>query len=119
MQQFVRQATRCQYLLDLVISDIKGVKVKVLPRIADHAVVMIKINAQVPKAEVKERSVWRYKPANWDDLRRKLAEKCWDEPATCAVDEAACKFTDEVLEAAFLCIPKGKLREKRSQLVPI
>ena len=36
LQQLVREPTRNEYLLDLVISDIPGVNVSVLPRIADH-----------------------------------------------------------------------------------
>ena len=39
MQQLVREATREQYLLDLVLSDVEACKCKVLPRIADHCLI--------------------------------------------------------------------------------
>ena len=56
MQQLVRGATRNQYLLDLVISDVEGLRCEVLSKIADHALVLARMNLPVP--DRKFTNVW-------------------------------------------------------------
>ena len=51
MQQMVREATREQYLLDLVLTDVDGLRVQVLPKIADHSVVQAQATLVVPTTE--------------------------------------------------------------------
>ena len=55
MSQLVREPTRNEYLLDLVCTDICKSTVTVLPRIADHKSLLVKL----PIPEVLERSVKR------------------------------------------------------------
>lgn len=45
-------------MLDLALSDIAGVRAKVLPKIADHAVVEVTAPLPVPKSRAIEREVW-------------------------------------------------------------
>ena len=52
-EQKVRQLTRGSYLLDLVLTDMKGVTCKVLQRIADHKAVEIQLKLKVPKSVEK------------------------------------------------------------------
>ena len=65
LQQLVREATREQYMLDLVMSDVETLKCKVLPKIADHNLVHAHFNLLVPKTNVRERLVWKYVNADW------------------------------------------------------
>lgn len=72
MQQLVREATRGKYLLDLILSDMEGVKCRVLPKIADLGRVLAQIKLTVPQSGCIERQVWRYPKANWDAFRAEL-----------------------------------------------
>ena len=66
----VKEPTRNDYLLDLVITDIGGSVAKVLPKIADHNAVLVK----VPKLAIKEleveREVWMLKKAKWNSIKK-------------------------------------------------
>ena len=64
LQQLVREATCEQYLLDLLLSDIEGVKCRVLPKIADHGRVLAQLKLAVLETVYKERTVWRYLKAD-------------------------------------------------------
>jgi hypothetical protein len=57
-QQLVREATRGEYLLDLVLSDVEGVRCTVLPKIADHGRVLAQFKLTVPETVCTERLVW-------------------------------------------------------------
>ena len=63
--QIVREPTRKEYLLDLVITDIPKAAVSVLPCIADHNAILIKL----PLPEVLEKTftktVWDLRKAEW------------------------------------------------------
>ena len=70
MKQLVKEPTRKQYLLDLVLSNIPElVKVTVLPEISDHRVVNIEVNAVVSISPAIERTVWMFTKADWDGLK--------------------------------------------------
>ena len=114
MQQLVREATRDKYLLDLVLSDVEGVRCTVLPKIADHGGVLTRLKLPVPETVYKERTVWRYLKADWENLRTKLASIDWNILEEYSVDVAAEVFTRKVIEISEAYIPKGLLREKKS-----
>jgi len=75
--QLVRDPTRYQYLLDLAITDVPGCTTQVLPRIADHNAVLVKV--PVPKTEEKvvKRRAWLMDRAEWGGLRRAVAGIDW------------------------------------------
>eukprot|EP00959_Pyramimonas_sp_CCMP1952_P298850 6250921-Pyramimonas_sp.AAC.1 len=65
--QRVGQPTRGAYLLDLVLTDINaGVACKVLPQIADHIVVLAKVELAVQHSPPIERDCWDYRRADWN-----------------------------------------------------
>ena len=75
--QIVRQPTRNDYLLDLVITDIGGAKADVLSYIADHKGVLVKLPlTAVSETEIK-REVWDLKNADWKALHKELSEMNW------------------------------------------
>ena len=113
-RQLVHESTRESNLLDLVITDIEGVKVKVLPGIADHKAVLATLTQKVPQSKIIRRRVWTFWKADWDGLRERLRNTCWDQLSELTPDEGVKLITDGVLDAARACIPQHVLRERKS-----
>ena len=61
--QAVKEPTRNEYLLDLVLLDLVGSKYSVIPRIADHKGVLIKMPCKEILETVGEREVWHLRGA--------------------------------------------------------
>ena len=110
----VREPTRDKYLLDLVLTDIEGAKCKVLPKLADHACVLVQCRLPIPQAEVKQCWVWRYDKADWDSLRDTLKNIDWDSLCDGSADLAAERLTNYRLEAVKFFIPKTMMRERKA-----
>ena len=78
LKQLVKEPTRKQYLLDLVLPNIPElVKVAVLPEISDHRVVNIEVNAVVSISPAIERTVWMLTKADWDGLKADFSSTDW------------------------------------------
>jgi hypothetical protein len=75
--QAVKEPTRQQYLLDLVLLDIHGSKVSVVNYIADHAGVLVKLPYKEILENSIEREVWHLQQANWKDLESQLGAFDW------------------------------------------
>ena len=96
LSQLVRHPTRGDYLLDLVLSDMKDlVKVFVLPDLSDHKVVCVDLDVIVVKQSAISRQVWDFKHAQWDNLNSSLRSTSWqsflDNAAPDASVGASCK----------------------------
>lgn len=92
-EEKVKQPTRKEHLLDLVLTDLgKEVTAKVLPQLEDHSLVLATVALSIPKEKEELRERWVYKDADWKGLRRALANTDWN-----FVDEAV--DTNEVVEA--------------------
>ena len=88
-QQLVQEATWEQHLLDLVLSDVDGVRCKVLPKIADHGRVLAQLKLPVPASQSNERIVWRFLKADWEALQTELSTMSWDEMDEMSLDSGA------------------------------
>ena len=75
LRQLIREPTRGQYLLDLVLTDIETCKAELTPSIADHRGLLVHLNVAMPQQRLIEREVWHFKGAAWSDLRSEL-KKC-------------------------------------------
>ena len=77
--QKVKQPTRGDHLLDVVITDIDGsvCSTRVMPAIADHRVVVADLSFQLPKVPPCRRQVWHYGSADWAGLRKAIATADW------------------------------------------
>ena len=73
LRQVVRAPTRNEYLLDLCLTDIDGVKVSVESSISDHNALMIRVPLQVEKHVAISRHVWHYRGATWHALNQELS----------------------------------------------
>ena len=77
LTQLVKEPTRKEYLLDLAITDIGGSTVKVLPCIADHNALLVKIPRPAIEEEEIQREVWLLKQAKWKIMKKELASIDW------------------------------------------
>ena len=113
--QKVREPTRNQYLLDLVLTDMSDtLKVEVLPAITDHKLVMSRLHIATPTHHAVTRFVWDFKQARWDGLIQALADTDWDHLTSGSIDTAVETFTQHVLTTARAFIPYRRLRERKS-----
>ena len=112
------KTTGGNYLLDLVLTDLhEGLTCEVQPKLADHALLLVKVFLDVPRQVPVERECWKYTKANWDALNKELAGTDWNQVlfrcSTLAgkkweekdVDCAAARLTQHVLEVARKHIP--------------
>ena len=113
--QKVREPTRNQYLLDLVLTDLSDtLRVEVLPAITDHKLVMCRLRIATPIYHAVTRYVWDYKQARWDGLIQAFANSDWQYLASGSVDTAVETFTRHVLNTSRAFIPYRRLRERKS-----
>ena len=56
----------------------------------------------------------RYGKADWDSLRTSLAETDWDNVLSGSADSAAEEFTKAVFLATEACVPRSKMRARKS-----
>jgi hypothetical protein len=115
LRQLVRGPTRDKYLLDLCISNIESVSAEVLGRIADHAIVMAKLNLAIPETRAMPRTVWSFRQADWDSLKEDLMNEDWSFFDHYGASEAAEELTLRILNAARKHIPQREIyTNKRS-----
>ena len=74
LEQKVKKPTRGEYLLDLALTDVQGVKAEVLPGIADHCIVEVVAPLPMLEQRVVSREVWLFKNADWQRLNELLYE---------------------------------------------
>lgn len=114
LQQLVWEPTRGEYILDLLLTDIDGVKCKVLPKVADHNALLVKWPLPAPKSIVIERTVWNYKEVDWDGLKSTLANEDWAWLYQVDVGASANQLTNFILVVANQYILQRTLTERKS-----
>ena len=57
LKQLVREPTRGDYLLDLALTDLDGVRCKVVSKIADHNGLLLTLPLSVPRVDTQSRVV--------------------------------------------------------------
>ena len=114
LRQLVREPTRCENLLDLVLTDIESASVSVTSKIADHSVVTTRLNLTLPQTASHERKVWSYAKADWDGLKKELQSIDWSFIACSDASTAAALLTKLILEKASKHIPQRTLHVKKS-----
>ena len=75
--QVVREPTRGNNLLDLVLTDVPGIHTSVEPAIADHRVVMASLDLKAPVGAEGARQVWDFNRAVWCKMREIITDQDW------------------------------------------
>ena len=74
LEQHVKVPTRREYLLDLCLSDMQNVQCSVLPKIADHSIVEVKLALPLAESQQLPRKVWMMGAGDWLRLSENLRE---------------------------------------------
>ena len=101
--------------MDLCISNIESVFAEVLGRVADHAIVMAKLNLAIPETRAMPRTVWSCRQADRDSLKEYLMNKNRSFLDHHGTFEAAEELTLRILDSAMTHIPQREIyTNKRS-----
>lgn len=119
VSQVVRGPTRESYLLDLAMTDIHGLKAKVIPGVSNRSIVIASLRLKVPECETIERTMWQHKDADWDGLRDTLANTDWAFINTTDTSVAAQRVADTILEQAHERIPQQVISEQKTSTTGI
>jgi len=106
LKQHVKAPTRHEYLLDLCLSDMQNVQCSVLPKIADHSIVEVKLALPIAESEQLPRKVWMMGAGDWLRLSENLREHDWSSLQHLDPDAGAELVTEIILEKARECIPE-------------
>ena len=77
LTQCVKQPTRDEHLLDLIIADVLPHRVAILPSISDHKLVLADFCFGVTESEHVARTVFDYAKADWVAIRKCFHEFDW------------------------------------------
>ena len=110
LRQIVTKPMRDDDLLDLVLTNVSGVRTSVLPCIANHKLVVTELPFKVPEQAIISRTVWQYANADWERLRCELEKSDWDCMTAMDPDTAAMHLANRISNAAELCVPKKQIR---------
>ena len=113
-RQLVHEPTRENYLLDLVLSSSDSVRCRVLPKIADHSVVLATLKLSVPKTATHRRKVWLYDKADWERMSAMFTCTDWTFIDNESSELGATLLTETVLDIAQTCIPQREIGERKS-----
>ena len=114
-EEHVRKPTRGEYLLDLVLSDLgSAVKAKVIPGIADHCAILGSLSFPLPEIAFVEREICQYSKANWQGLRRAIANTDWRRFIFADdADMSAANFERELLRLIREFVPSKVIRDEK------
>ena len=116
LQQHVREPTRGEYLLDLVISDLGPlIHTKVVAGIADHSGVLCTLRCPVPAAVMVQREVLLYSRAKWTELRQAISNYDWSSDIVHGdADCSAERFQARLLNFIHKFIPRKVISDEKS-----
>ena len=78
LRQIVKEPTRNDNLLDLVVTDVPSATATVGGKIQDHKYVLLKLNLSVQESVQVNRTVWNFQSADWEHLNDLIADHNWD-----------------------------------------
>ena len=116
LRQTVREPTRGDYLLDLVLTDLETLaSTRVLGTIADHRAVLCKPSVSTESAKILERTVWKYECADWEALNEIFAQTDWRNMVSGDINAAVGNVTSYIFEKAANYIPQKLCKEQKGK----
>jgi hypothetical protein len=112
----VKQPTRDNYLLDLVLSDMQSIGTKVVAKIAVHQGVKITIPDSLETRALPLRHVWHYRDAEWEAMEKNLQDFDWHILDSGSVDDAIAIFYDKVYKIRDAHVPQSVQTWEKSSL---
>ena len=79
--------------MDLVCTDIAGVKARVVQGVSDHSMVETIVKFKMPAENVIKREVWAFRDADWEGVKAALVETKWNIEASNDPSAATQEFT--------------------------
>ena len=114
LRQLIKEPTREDNLLDLVLTNTEAATCSVQPKVADHKLLEVCLHLPVPRQEAVTRVVWDFRKAKWQELKQGLQNVDWDFLESCSPDEGAQALIDKVFNLMQACIPRRTFIEKKS-----
>ena len=114
LQQKVREPTRGQYLLDLVLTDVTDCTAKTVAAVADHRGVLTTVKFKVPETASHQREVWHFQEADWERLASEIEDADWNFLSLTPPSEGARLLTEKLLHIAEDNIPKRCVSIKKT-----
>jgi hypothetical protein len=113
LRQLIREPTRGKNLLDLAITDIASATGTISTKIADHAVLFVRMNLSIPQSTAHRRTVWLYSKADWAGLADDIGSADWTFLDEYSTSTSAELMTKKVLTMAFDRIPQRLISCKK------
>jgi len=114
LSQLVREPTRNEYLLDLVLTDIPNCKTTVVHYIADHKGILTKLPGPEVLERSVEREVWILKKARWNELQEDLSQYDWRVLNEGSSENGLQRFLEVLWLLLVKHIPRRKIRTYKS-----
>ena len=116
LHQCVQSPTRGSYLLDLVLTNVEALlKTKVLPKVADHNLVLSTVRATVIETIGGKRKVWQYASAKWEQMKQRIIGMDWLQAFEHGnLDEIVGIFTKILLDLVHEFVPTTWVHKKIS-----
>ena len=113
LAQIVKEPTREDQILDLVLTDLAA-STSTFAAIgtSDHNPVLVKLDIPVSRDKPYRRKVWRYDKADYWGMRGHLSSVDWNQALLTDPDTACSNFTDIVCEAMDIYIPSKEVLRK-------
>jgi len=112
--QLVREPTRKEYLLDLALTDLPKSSAEVLPLIADHKGVLVKLPLPAFLEMQTTRTVWQLSKANWKALEADLRHFDWAMLQNGSAEDSFTNFFEALWQFLLKYIPQKQITSKKS-----
>ena len=114
LEQSVHSPTREGHLLDLVVTDIAGVKLQTLPAISDYKLRIAELRFKTPESITVNTTVWLYQKTDWERMQQIFTGADWIFLEGGNPHNGAQQFHDIIIQTATRCIPTKTLHERKS-----
>ena len=112
--QSVKEPTRENVLLDLVLSDCENLSSSVIPGFSDHKGTKSVIKFEVPEEEFIERECFNYTKTDWSKLQTDLSSVDWQQLLSgMSIDDAVDIFTRELLRYVRTHTPSRRVSTRK------